>query len=192
MAKIVTKSTMVSAGIVTPSAAVLAARARRDEKAEGKELTVRWFIDEVSEKIELTMTKRVRIATEYVKDRIVRNISVPVVRGFEIFKDTVLDTDNGKTSTRKRRETFVVERSQRGEFPRAETTQLMKTIFSEYRNGPGGPEGYIGTPLDYGLILELRMDRSFLVRTLQEEADVVRSILSGPIPGGKSNDFAIE
>lgn len=187
MAKTVIKTTTLSTGIMSPSQAVIEARARRDIRWDKREAEIRWFVDAVSEKIQMSMKKRVRLATEYLKDRIVRNISVPVVRGFRVKQDTLLDSETGKTSTRKRKETFVVERSVKGEFPRAETTQLMKTLFTDYReDSKGEASGYVGTPLDYGLILELRMDRSFLVRTLFEEADILRAILSGPIEGGSA------
>jgi len=57
----------------------------------------------------------------------------------------------------------------------------MKTIFSDVRFEDGGWTGYVGTPLDYGVILELRMNRSFLVRTLREKTPDLTRILTGPI-----------
>ncbi len=58
----------------------------------------------------------------------------------------------------------------------------MKTIFSSYLNpSPGVYDGAVGTPLDYGVILELVMDRSFMIRTLNEERDIITRILTGPI-----------
>ena len=59
----------------------------------------------------------------------------------------------------------------------------MKTIFADVREtSPGVNDGFVGTPLDYGLILETseRLDRSFLVRTLQEEFDTTRRVLTQP------------
>jgi hypothetical protein len=124
-----------------------------------------WFIKEVSDKISLTMLERTRIATNFVMSKVIRNISTAVTKG-----------------TGPRGGRVVTNRSKSGEFPHAETTQLMKTIFSDVREfGDGSCEGYVGTPLPYGLILEVRMGRSFLVRTLNEErAEIVR-ILTGPI-----------
>lgn len=44
-------------------------------------------------------------------------------------------------------------------------------------------EGFVGTPLDYGLVLEVskKLDRSFLKRTLDEERPLVMRLLLGPI-----------
>lgn len=124
-----------------------------------------WFIREVSSKVAVTMRQRVGLATQYLKNKVVRNISTPVVKG-----------------TGPRGGRVVMGRSVAGEFPHAETTQLMKTIFGEVREtSPGVFDGFVGTPLDYGLILETQMDRSFLVRTLREEQGTIKRILTGPI-----------
>lgn len=62
-------------------------------------------------------------------------------------------------------------RSKPGEFPRADTTLLLKSIFLEGPEWTGETtvECRVGMPLDYGVRLELQMQRSFLVRTLNEE-----------------------
>ena len=152
----------------TLSPAVEAGRARRVAGAEKKLARVEWFINEVVSKVDMTLQQRVRLATELVKNQVIRNISVPVVKM------------KGPISKRIQ----VSGRSKAGEFPRADTTQLMKTIFSEVTSGPGYAQGFVGTPLDYGVILELRMNRSFLVRTLMEESDKVKRILTGPMGTG--------
>ena len=107
------------------------------------------------------------LATQVLKDTVVDNIKRPVTK-----------------STGPRGGRVVTNRSKSGEFPKAETTLLMKSIFSDVR--PGGKDvwdGYVGTPQDYGVILELRMNRSFLVKTLNKELPVIRRILMGPIKG---------
>ncbi len=115
-------------------------------------------------RITLTLDQRVKLATELVKSRMIKNISKAVVK------------ETGPMGG-----IIVTQRSIAGEFPRADTTHLMKTIFSDTRRTIRGYEGFIGTPLDYGLILELKMKRSFLVRTLEENRTTVYSILMGPI-----------
>lgn len=137
--------------------AVAAAYERRKAAADVRAGKTEWFINDVVGDANLTMQQRVMIATEYLKTRIVKNISKPV----------------GRIGKR------VVERSKPGEFPRAETTQLIKTTFTDYAfdDNEGRYEGYVGTPLNYGLILETRMDRSFLVRTFNEELLVVKKVL---------------
>jgi len=154
-----------SVSIPKADARVESARRRRVTTAARRQVRTEWFIENVSTVIELTMRKRVSVATQLLKDRVVRNISTPVVKG--------IGPRGGRV---------ITGRSRPGEFPHAETTQLMKTIFSEVIQLRRGVfDGYVGTPLDYGLILETKMNRSFLRRTLNEATTDIRRILSGPI-----------
>ncbi len=146
------------------SAVVRAARARRVIRAGKSEVRVELMLKEVVGKINLTLVQRVKLATELVKSRIIKNISIAVVK------------ETGPMGG-----IIVTQRSIAGEFPRADTTHLMKTIFSVVEKNKTGTSGYIGTPLSYGLILELKRNRSFLVRTLNEERSKVMRILTGPI-----------
>ena len=143
-----------------PSAAVLAARARRSGAGAERAARMDWFANNVIDKVAMTLQQRTKIATEMLKDQVVRNISRPVT---------------------KHRGGIVTGRSKPGEFPKADTTQLMKTIFSDTVKTVSGYEGYVGTPLDYGVILETRRQRSFLVRTLNEMRPQITRILTGPI-----------
>ena len=148
---------------------VLAARGRRGGVAARKAVNVEWFIDDVSNKIALTMRQRVTMATSLLKSKVVQNISRPVTKG------------KGP-----RGGNIVTNRSKPGEFPKAETTLLMKGIFGTVKQVRKGMyDGYVGTPLSYGVILELskRLNRSFLVRSLREEAPKIKALLSGPIKG---------
>jgi hypothetical protein len=148
------------------SPAIVDAMARRVAFDTRRDVRIQWFIKEVSDKIRMTLMNRMRMATAYLLSRTVKNISVPVTK-------TV-----GKISGR----IVASDRSKPGEFPRADTTQLMKTVFSDVRQDmPGVVDGFIGTPLDYGVILETRMSREFLTRTLREEKRILISMLTGPI-----------
>jgi hypothetical protein len=153
---------------VATSPAVLAARQRRTARAGARDVRIEWYIDNVAGKISLTMRQRVGLAVHFVKSRVVQNISRPVT----------------KTMGKRSGQIIVTNRSKKGEFPKADTTQLMKTIFESVMPlSGGGAEGYVGTPLDYGLELEIDkgLDRSFLARTLREEKARVIRILTGPI-----------
>lgn len=144
-----------------PSKAVLAGSGRRSTTDARRNVDIQWFTKKVTDTINLTMKSRVKLATEFIKDKVVRNISRPVTKG-----------SGGR----------VTDRSKPGEFPKAETTQLLKTIFGDVITvKPGMYDGFIGTPLDYGLILETRMNRSFLKRTFEENRALVIRMLSGPI-----------
>ena len=150
----------------TPKA-VGAARARRAARAGERAVRVEWFIENVSNKVSITMKQRVALATELIKNKVVQNISRPVSKG-----------------TGPRGGKVVSNRSKKGEYPKAETSLLMKLIFGVVKQVKKGTyDGYIGTPLDYGAILETSkgLDRSFLVRTLREESAKVKRILTGPI-----------
>ena len=155
----------MAARIPKPSAAVLAARARKGKIGAVRAARIEWFIENVSNKIQLTLKDRLRIAVQLLQSRVVENISRPVTKG-----------------TGPRGGRVVLNRSKPGEFPKADTTQLMKTIFVGVRQVEKNVrEGFVGTPLDYGLILETRMNRSFLLRTLNEERGRITRILTGPI-----------
>ena len=150
-----------------PSEKVLEARARRMQRQSAKDARLEWYIQQINTTIRLSLKQRVRLATHLLKDKVVRNISTPVSVG------------KGPKGGR-----VVAERSSPGEFPRADTKLLMKTIFEDYKEpSPGVYEGYVGTPLDYGAILELseNLDRSYLVRTKDEEKSKIFRILTGPI-----------
>jgi hypothetical protein len=153
--------------MATVNPKVLEARARRVSDASSSKIRWEWFLREVNDKVATTMQRRVQMATEYVKSRIVQNISRPVTK--------VVGKRGWIVST---------ERSKSGEFPKADTTQLLKTIFSQVlETSPGVWDGFIGTPLDYGAILETsaRLNRSFLVRTLNEERETIVRMLAGPL-----------
>jgi hypothetical protein len=149
----------------SPNEAVVSARQRRTDSVQAENVRIEWFVDQVANKVAMSMRQRVALVTQMLKDRVVRNISTPVIKG-----------------TGPRGGRVVTGRSSPGEFPHAETTQLLKTIFQDVRETrPGVIDGYVGTPLDYGLILETKMDRSFLVRTLNEMKPTIQRILTGPI-----------
>lgn len=125
---------------------------------------VEFFIKEVSDKIKLTMKQRMGIVLGLLQSTIVSNLSKPVTKG-----------------TGPRGGRVVINRSVPGEFPRADTTQLLKDIFTVIRPFATFVEGHVGTTLDYGLRLEIEMDRSFLVRTFNELRGPMVRILTGPI-----------
>jgi hypothetical protein len=154
-------------GIKIPklSQAVLDARARRVQVGSARDVKLQWFIREVSDKVAMPMRGRVMMATTFLKDKVVRNISTPVIKA--------RGPRGGKV---------ILGRSKSGGFPHADTTQLMKTIFSHVvQTKKGLWDGFVGTPLDYGVILETKMNRSFLRRTLNEQRSTIMAILSGPI-----------
>jgi len=115
-------------------------------------LRIEWFDRQIRNQMNITFEQRLDILAQLVRDKIVANLSLPVER-------------SGRT---------VVKRSSPGEFPRAETTRLMRDIFWDRS---GRLKRRVGTTLDYGLYLELK-GRSFLRRTLAEEQHLVTSILT--------------
>ena len=129
-----------------------------------KDVKITWFTNEVSDKIKTTMRNRVGMACLHLQSRIVQNLSKPVTKS------------TGPLGGR-----VVSDRSVAGQYPKAETTHLMKSIFTDVREEGGSIVGRVGTDLAYGLILEMKKDRSFLVRTLNEERDTIHRLLTGPI-----------
>ena len=113
-----------------------------------RNVRIEWFIDRTEGRIEVTMRQRVVLAVKFLESRVVQNISRPVTK-----------------TTGPRGGRVVTDRSVPGEFPKADTTQLLKTIFSDWRSSGKYVDGFVGTPLDYGLILETRMDELFVAMT---------------------------
>ena len=148
---------------------MLAARDRRIVRFNTR---LEWYGDNVLRNVNLGFAQRLKAIGQLLRDKCVINISIPVVK--EKSKIT------GKI--------IVTERSVEGEFPRADTTRLMKDVYWEFREEELSVR--LGTTLDYGLWLETRMHRSFLRRTFQEMSDQLRIILAtqnggtvGPLPG---------
>ncbi len=161
------------------ASAVEKARVRRLQVAVEKEARIEWFINDVLSRVNVSVKARVKLATNLVKTKVVKNISRPVTK-IKGPRRRVAKGQAGGGQFKAGR-IAVSGRSKPGEFPKADTTQLMKTIFGEVREvSPGVFDGFVGTPLDYGLILEIQLDRSFLVRTFNEERSKIIRIITGP------------
>jgi hypothetical protein len=146
------------------------------------ETRIQSFIDKKLKQVNLTMAQRIKVATQFLRDAVAVNLSRPVRK---IKKSSVVvDPQTGSKTTKTRTVVDPASRSKRGEFPRADTTRLMKDIFTSI--SPDGLEGKVGTTLLYGLVLETKLDRSFLRRTMNERRSQIISILlhgENPLPG---------
>ena len=154
-------------------------------KVNGK-TGIKWNGEKVNRNIKLGMEQRVKLAAQLLRDRVVRNISRPVTKmGTQRNKDGQA-TGNPKVDP--------ASRSKPGEYPKAETTRLMKDIFWQMDSGLlGNHSAIVGTTLDYGAILELskRLDRSYLRRTFNEQLGMIRKILlAGPPLPGQTKSFS--
>jgi hypothetical protein len=164
------------------SPAVLAAEQRRIQRAAIDSARTEWFINEACQQVNLTLKKRMRVAVAYLQSKIVVNISRPVTKTVTSRKEKTTNPETGRTRTKTVYRVAISDRSKPGEFPKADTTLLMKTIFNEVVEPQTGIiDGYVGTPLEYGLQLELYKDRSFLRRTFNEELPKITAVLTGPI-----------
>lgn len=124
------------------------------------------------------LAARVRICAQLVRDKTVINLSTPVrkIRG-----GRTRNRETGRFQTGRTR-VDPASRSRPGEFPRADTTRLMKDVYYEV-TATDGLTARVGTTLDYGLLLETVMNRSFLRRTLDELRPQITRILTGPSSG---------
>lgn len=149
--------------------------ARRRERFETR---IVWLGQQVQAGLTMTMRARVRLCGQLVRDKTVINLSTPVrkIRG----------RSRGGRFTAARVDPRS--RSNRGEFPRADTTRLMKDIYYE-STGSDGLTAIVGTTLDYGLLLETVMGRPFLRRTLDELQPQLRTILTSGRGGGGNLSF---
>lgn len=146
------------------SPAVERARTRSIARAGRDLVRIESFVEQVANRLDLGVHKRLTTAVAFLKTKTVKNISQPVTK-------TVSPQGN----------IVVTDRSKPGEFPKADTTLLMTTIMSGVKRDGSAWLGFVGTPVDYGVILELRMQRPFLVRTLTEEAGTISRIMRRPI-----------
>ena len=123
-----------------------------------------WYGKTVWKRIDQEIGQRVGLATSFLKRKVLFNISVPV-------KVTVGPKGG-----------VIKERSKPGEFPRRDFALLSGTMMSGVeRVTPGVYEGYVGTPLDYGVKLEIEMNRSFLLRTFYQKLGVIQTMLVKPM-----------
>jgi hypothetical protein len=143
---------------------------RREQRLGRNSENFIWFGEQVKMGLKKGMRTRVRTAAMLLRDRVVVNISKPV----------------RKLSSERTGRTIVdpASRSKSGQFPRADTTRLMKDVFWQEEMSKE-PMAIVGTTLNYGLILETRMNRSFLRRTLLEVVPLIRTILTV----GNPSDF---
>ena len=146
---------------------MMASRGRRQQRFQTR---LEWYGERLRNNLNIGLEARMKIASQLLRDKVVMNISVPVVK----------EIRNGKT--------VVTERSAPGEFPRADTTRLMKDIFYDVKTRGDQLVGIVGTTLDYGLYLETspRLNRAFLVPTLDEIQPQLRNVFLSrrpPIPG---------
>lgn len=150
----------------------IAALTRRRERFTAR---VQWFGDRIAAGVRIGMQARLRIAAQMLRDKVVINLSTPVHK----YKARGRQGRNAAGQfTRRGSRTRVdpASRSKPGEFPRADTTRLMKDIYFEVAEN----RAIVGTTLDYGLVLEVARNRSFLRRTMDEMApDLTRILTSG-------------
>lgn len=128
-----------------------------------------WYGDKVQNNIQVNAKKRLLIAGQALRDLIVVNISRPVTK--TRVKATGAAAREQKTMTK------VTNRSKPGEYPKADTTRLMKDIFYDTRKD--GMSVIVGTSLDYGAVLELstRLDRAYIMKTYNENRDKLARII---------------
>lgn len=160
-----------------------AGRAKRLQRFEARLVM---FTDKVLQKANITVKARIMLAGQIVRDKVVINISQPVRK----FKDRVKVSDpTGAIKYRTVTRVDPESRSKAGEFPRADTTRLMKDVFFHYDDQEVA--AIIGITLGYGLILETKMDRSFLRRTFLELHQQILLILTGGPSGGGAVQFTV-
>lgn len=151
--------------------------ARRRARVQAR---VEWFGEKVRNNIRIGMGTRIRLAAQLLRDKTVVNISRPVtkIRGGGKRRGA-----GGRFVKGRKTRVDPASRSKPGEFPKADTTRLLKDIFFDVNTKT--LRAIVGTTLDYGLWLETRMNRSFLRRTLREMHPKLTRILTQGRGGGR-------
>lgn len=152
---------------------MLAARERRIVRFNTRLV---WFGNRVRNNVNIGMVARLKATGQLLRDAIVVNISIPVE--FYTVKRKVWNEEKGKWVSKNIK--IVTQRSRPGEYPRADTTRLMKDIFWELRERENLVR--VGTTLDYGLRLETTtsLRRGYIRRTLFERLGELGVILASP------------
>ena len=123
---------------------------------------VEWHGKDFEAHITRELSRRVKRAVAHVQTKTQKNISRP------------FRTGGSQTRYQPKRAGTA---SVAGEFPRADLGRLRQNVFMQMT---GKLTGMVGTPLEYGLILETKLDRSFLERTLNEELGTIKKIITTP------------
>lgn len=115
-------------------------------------LRMQTYVDQVFQNTKLSVAQKLKMVGQAVRDRTVYNLSLPV-RKYKSKRTgrTVVDPSS---------------RSKRGEYPRADSTRLLKDVFWDFNQNQLVVR--VGVTLEYGLILEVKLGRSFLRRSLNE------------------------
>lgn len=116
------------------------------------DVRVNLTIDKVMASTQLTVAQRIKIAGQVLADAVKVFLSRPVRKY--------------KGPRSKRIQVDPKSRSKPGEYPRADTTRLLKSVY--HKHLPHQIASRVGTNLLYAKILETSMDRSFLRRGLRE------------------------
>jgi hypothetical protein len=142
-----------------------------------KGVRIKWHGDKVAADLRAGMERRLTLAAAHLRNSVVKNISVPV----------------GKAKIRGR--VRVTDRSLPGEYPRADTSRLLRDIFFQVEGGAEtrGAEAatvkravgagkrivraIVGTTLRYGAVHELGV-RPFLIRTWLEQRKLIHRIMT--------------
>lgn len=159
------------AGRVLLGLAGSAAARRASQRQQRINVKIEWFGRQVQNNIRIGMRQRVRLAAQLLRDKTVVNISRPVTK--------VKGPRSGRIQVDPK------SRSKPGEFPKADTTRLMKDVFFEMR----GDGAVVGSTLDYALILEMKMRRKLFRATLQEMRPALTRILTSGRGGGAALRF---
>ena len=127
-----------------------------------RNITVHWHVGAFQNALFSELRNRIQIVGHYLKNKTQENVSV------------LVDMDSRGN---------VTQRSRPGEFPRMETGELRDSIKVDFENS--GLNASVSVGAEHGIKLEVykRWNRSFLVRTLQEEKQYIRSIMMKPLSG---------
>lgn len=138
----------------------------------GGAATVVWNHQSLLAEIEMGINKRMMLAGEHLANAHKKNLSKPVRKLTKTRRRTTSRGAAGSTYTY----ADPASRSRPGEYPRADSTNLMKNIFWDVVEMPGLQQLKVGTPTKYGAELELNAGRLGLRATLLAELPVLRSI----------------
>ena len=138
-----------------------------------KGVTVVWNSKIAERQVLIGLVKRMKLLGNHLENAHVIKLSTPVVKKRKKRRRSTSRGSKGSTYTY----ADPSSRSKPGQYPKSETTNLRKSIFSEVEVEPLGVQLKIGTSVKYGERLETKMDRKGLRSTMIGEAPAIRSLL---------------
>jgi len=120
--------------------------------------------------VQTKMLKRLELIGMHLQKSLMKKLGKPVTKGK---RTRFRSTSRGAAGSSY---TFASNRSKAGEYPRADSTNLMTGVFYDVIKNPVSPSVRVGHQAKYGVILEEKLNRKLLRANLYEEMAFIQRV----------------